>query len=217
MRLRIYPNGEVKLSAPLGVSEKWLYQYIDNKQEWIFKKINQFELTYGVEAYSYVKSGTSIKLFGQNYFFVIRKTKQNKVSKFENKIFVDVKNIDNQKSINKQIDLWLKEELLIVGNKKLEKLFPIIEKHGFEKPRIHIRKMKTIWGNCNPKDNKITINFYLHKANPSDIEYVVLHELIHFIHRKHNKAFFELLSLYMPDWKTRRDNLNLEVIQSIRV
>lgn len=217
VRLRVYPNGEVTLSSPLGVSEEWLRKYIDDKQKWIFEKTNQFELTKGVEAYTHVKSGTSIKLYGQNYYFVIRKTKQNKVSKFENKIFVDVKSIENQKTINALIDSWLKEELLIIGSKKLEKLYPIIEKHGFKKPKLQIRKLKTIWGNCNPKDNRITINFYLHKANPSDIEYVILHELIHFIHRNHNKAFFELLSLYMPDWKTRRDNLNLEVIQSIRV
>ncbi|MDR2159802.1 MAG: M48 family metallopeptidase [Treponema sp.] len=42
------------------------------------------------------------------------------------------------------------------------------------------------------------------------IEYVVLHELIHFLYPNHGREFYDFLTLYMPDWKGRKKVLDLE-------
>lgn len=88
---------------------------------------------------------------------------------------------------------WLRNRLNDI--EKLEKLYPIVKKHGVEKPKVVNRKMKTMWGNSNNKANQITINYYLYKAKPSHIEYAILHELLHFMYPNHSKEFYELLSL----------------------
>jgi len=41
---------------------------------------------------------------------------------------------------------------------------------------------------------------------------VVLHELAHFLHQKHDRNFYDFLSLLMPDWKKRRKLLKQERI-----
>ncbi|MBY9021665.1 MAG: DUF45 domain-containing protein [Candidatus Lokiarchaeota archaeon] len=46
-------------------------------------------------------------------------------------------------------------------------------------------------------------------------EYIVLHELVHFLYPKHNKEFYNFLSIYMPDWKERKKILDYEVVQGI--
>ena len=40
------------------------------------------------------------------------------------------------------------------------------------------------------------------------IEYVVIHELCHFIHPNHSKEFYGFMEQFMPDWKERKARLN---------
>ncbi len=42
------------------------------------------------------------------------------------------------------------------------------------------------------------------------IEYVILHEIAHFLYPFHNKAFYNFVSIHMPDWQERKKKLNLE-------
>lgn len=56
--------------------------------------------------------------------------------------------------------------------------------------------------------NKIIINRVLIKAPKDCIDYVVLHELIHFKHKNHGKGFYRLLDILMPDWPDKKKILN---------
>ena len=47
-----------------------------------------------------------------------------------------------------------------------------------------------------------------HGAMRNCIEYVVMHELCHFIHPNHSKQFYGFLAMLMPDWKERKQLLN---------
>ncbi|WP_264755623.1 M48 family metallopeptidase [Psychrobacter sp. Marseille-P5312] len=40
------------------------------------------------------------------------------------------------------------------------------------------------------------------------LEYIIVHELLHFKERQHNDRFKALLDTQMPDWRSRRDLLN---------
>lgn len=42
-----------------------------------------------------------------------------------------------------------------------------------------IKRMKTMWGACNPDARRIWLNLELAKKPPECIEYIVLHELGH--------------------------------------
>ncbi|MCE5341970.1 MAG: M48 family metallopeptidase [Eubacteriales bacterium] len=78
-----------------------------------------------------------------------------------------------------------------------------------------MRKMKTLWGSCSRNKGRISLNYYLYKASVPSIEYVILHELAHFIHPKHNKAFYDFLTIYMPDWEQRKAMLDYETVLGV--
>ena len=44
------------------------------------------------------------------------------------------------------------------------------------------------------------------------VEYVILHELRHFLYRRHDKNFYEMLTVCMPDWQERRRLLDYEIV-----
>lgn len=74
-------------------------------------------------------------------------------------------------------------------------------------PKLRIRKMKTRWGVCNRKDNIVTLNSELIKYGYQQIDYVIVHELSHFIYFDHSKNFWLQVSKYCKDYKVIRKTL----------
>ena len=215
VRLKVQPNGEVAISVPYNVSLKWINQYLKEKNGWVKEKLDSFKKTVGTEAIRYIKSGISTKYFGRQVLIIVKKSKKKQVYRDEDIIYIHTPDKKNENIMNKQLDKWIREKSKKVYEKTIDRLFPIIKKYGYECPGIHIRKMKTRWGSSNKEKGRITLNFYLYKALTPCIEYIVLHELVHFLYPKHNKEFYNFLSIYMPDWKERKKILDYEVVQGI--
>lgn len=57
------------------------------------------------------------------------------------------------------------------------------------------------------KKEAIILNKKLIEIDKECIEYVVLHELSHFINPNHSKNFYNLVTVFMPDWKKRKARL----------
>ncbi|MEG1932648.1 MAG: YgjP-like metallopeptidase domain-containing protein [Pygmaiobacter sp.] len=90
----------------------------------------------------------------------------------------------------------------------LTQYFPLFcETLGGEFPHIKYRTMKTRWGVCCPSKKQITLNRRLLDRSADAIEYVVLHEYVHFHHPDHGKGFYAELAALMPDYATRRVSL----------
>lgn len=75
-------------------------------------------------------------------------------------------------------------------------------------PKCGIKKMKTKWGSCNPNKELIWLNIDLAKKPIPCLEYVILHEMAHFVSPKHDDAFIAVLDRFMPRWRQVRSDLN---------
>ncbi len=70
--------------------------------------------------------------------------------------------------------------------------------------------MKTKWGSCNPRTKRILFNLELAKKHPNCVEYLVVHELLHLIERRHTERFDALMDKNLPKWRQYRKTLNAE-------
>ena len=86
-------------------------------------------------------------------------------------------------------------------------MYLLVKPYGVKYPMVKIRTMKSKWGSCQPQQGKITLNGSMIASPKEAIEYVVLHELAHFVHPNHSKKFYEFVETLMPDWKTRKEKL----------
>ncbi len=75
-------------------------------------------------------------------------------------------------------------------------------------PKWTIRRMKTKWGSCNRETRHIWFNAELAKKHPDCLEYIVVHEMTHYFERNHGERFTSLMDQHLPDWRSRRDQLN---------
>ncbi|SHY17473.1 metal-dependent hydrolase [Mycobacteroides abscessus subsp. abscessus] len=75
-------------------------------------------------------------------------------------------------------------------------------------PKWTIRRMKTKWGSCNRETRHIWFNVELAKKHPDCLEYIVVHEMTHYFERNHGERFTSLMDQHLPDWRSRREQLN---------
>jgi predicted metal-dependent hydrolase len=68
--------------------------------------------------------------------------------------------------------------------------------------------MKTKWGGSSPQRRTIRLNLELAKKDIECLDYIILHELAHFIVPNHSERFTALLDRHMPNWRRVRKHLN---------
>jgi predicted metal-dependent hydrolase len=78
---------------------------------------------------------------------------------------------------------------------------------GVKPAQIHIRPMTTKWGSVSLK-GRLTLDSHLLDIPQELIEYVIVHELVHFLAPNHGKLFKSFLFAYMPDWESRQQRLH---------
>lgn len=98
------------------------------------------------------------------------------------------------------LERWLKKETKRLFVERLDYWYQVFEE-DIPYPKLKIRKMKTRWGVCNKRDNSVTLNSRLMKYDPATIDYVVVHELSHFIHFDHSRNFWNTVKKYYPAYK----------------
>ena len=74
-------------------------------------------------------------------------------------------------------------------------------------PNLKIKKMKTRWGVCNTKNHNVTLNIELFRYDFECLDYVIIHELAHFIEPNHSKNFWKIVEKYCPNYKEIRKKL----------
>lgn len=213
INLRIKPQLSVTVSAPKHVPLQDIKDLIHKKAGWILKNFKRFTLERQDSSKLLFRSGDVIKYLGQNYILQVHLTSAKEEVWADNeKVYLLVRENRDPAFKEKLLDSWYREKAKLLFPALLESIFPLLEGHGIAKPKITVRKMKTRWGSCSINSNKISLNVELVKTPLACVEYVLLHELIHFVHPNHRKAFYNLLEALMPDWQERRNILKQEVL-----
>lgn len=140
------------------------------------------------------KEDNSFKLFGSSYDIIYGFPN---IEISENKIYAK----DN-KSLNKYLSKYIYD----IYNKRLDYWYNIFEEN-IPIPNLKIRKMTSRWGVCNIKNHNVTLNLELSKYKIDCLDYVIVHELSHFIYPNHSKNFWSLVGKYYPKYKEIRKYL----------
>ncbi len=106
----------------------------------------------------------------------------------------------------KDLTKWYKKQIEKIFNERLDIIYNKFEE-DIPYPKLKIRMMKTRWGVCNKRDNSITINANLIRETIDKLDYVIVHELSHFIHFNHSKSFWNCVEKYVPNYKKIRKAL----------
>ncbi len=118
----------------------------------------------------------------------------------------DIANSEIQELINKGVTEALRREAH-------EFLPPMVEaascRTGLDYRSITIRATRSKWGSCSSR-NDLSLSVYLMLLPDHLIEYIIIHELCHTVHRNHSAAFHSLVDHHLGG---REKELNRELKQ----
>ena len=209
INMRINPDGNIVISAPEKVKAKEIRRLVLDKVGWIKKtQISLSKIDRKRENLNFL-DGEKIYLLGKEYILKIIPSKLNSMHIQDNTLYINIKK-NNKEYIQNFYMKFLKQNLKCKVSQFVEYYCDTLVAHDILAPNIEIRKMKSRWGTCIPKKNKVIFNMALIKTPEHCIEYVVLHELTHFKHINHNEKFYNFITVFMPDWKRRKKILDEE-------
>jgi len=217
VNLSIKPDMTIIISAHEKVPLDFIYDFVKEKSSWVLKHMKNFE---NVKPYiqserEYV-SGESYKYLGKQYRLrVVSGSKQEVVKYYQGFIYLYVKDTTNFKHKEKLIEEWYRKKAQKTFQESLNKQYLLVQKYGIEKPSIDLRVMKVRWGSALIDSNTILLNSELIKAPKHCIDYVILHELIHFKYNDHSDNFYKMLYSLMPDWEKRKTVLDEEIVRDL--
>lgn len=196
-------KNEIVVKTPLKFKAHNLKEIVYHHKNWILKAIqkvptkNQFDFI----------CGGDIPFMGTQYpleLIANEKIKNIKVE-FKDDIFYFYHNPD-KKEYQDFLDA-LKKFYKKVAQKYIDPMFDEwCFRTKLNPQNISYRYAKRRWGSCSHINN-ISINYMLLQFPKKVIEYVVLHELCHIEEKNHSKRFYNLLSLYMSDYKVQESLL----------
>lgn len=139
------------------------------------------------------------QVYRDNFFYLGKKydiirTNSKEVVIGNEKLFVPI-NFDQDK--------WLKKQASIIFKERLDYWYNEFT-YEIPYPRLTIRKMTSRWGVCNSKLKKVTLNLELIKKDIACLDYVICHELSHFIEMNHSSNFWKVVGENYPNYKNIR-------------
>ena len=207
INLRIKPNMEIYISAPMNLHSDYIENFIRSKEKWIKQVLQKIEEAKQNQLPSQYLSGEKHKYLGKEYELEVKQGNSNRVSIKEGKIILTViSNIfENSDEKKKVMERWYFENAQKVFVNAIQKWLEILDE-SIEK--LSIKPMKSRWGSCNYVKRYINLNTELIKRTQFEIEYVVLHELTHLKYPNHGKGFYRYIENYMPNYKMAEKMLN---------
>ena len=103
----------------------------------------------------------------------------------------------------KSFDKYINNEIVRIYSERLNYYYNLFEER-IPIPNLKIRKMSSRWGVCNTKNHNVTLNYQLSRYDIECLNYVIVHELCHFVHPNHSKKFWLLVEKYYPEYKKIR-------------
>jgi len=207
IHLGVYPpNGKVRISVPLFVKEDTIKLFITTKLGWVRRQQRKFNEQPRQTSREY-KDKESHYFQGKRYLLKVIEVNSTPkvVQQAANILTLQIRpgsSVEKRKAV---MDKWyrynLKETIPIMIDKWERILKVKVNEFG-------IKQMKTRWGTCNTKEKRIWINLELAKKPLHCLEYIVFHEMIHLIERKHNERFKNIMNEKMPNWKRYKNELN---------
>ena len=182
--IRVKEDLTIYVTTNYYMSDKKIIKLLEESIASITKMIEKMERKKEKKNYFYY--------LGNQYDIVYTNNKD--VILGENKAFIP-KNMD--------IDKWYKKQASIIFQERLDHNYKIYNKR-IPYPSLTIRKMTSRWGVCNTKLKRVTLNLELIKKDPICLDYVIMHELTHFIYQDHSKNFWNLGEENFPLYKKVR-------------
>ncbi len=188
LSLQINSDAQIIVRAPNRLSIMHIEQFIDKKSNWIEQKITD-TLAKQLKKPTYL-TGEKFLYLGNEYPLSIN-------AKHPKELTFDAQTFKLSKGGQAEFLAWYKESFKKIALPRLEYY---AKNYHFTYHQVRLKTQKTRWGSCSSINN-INLNYLLIQAPMSVIDYVLVHELCHTVHKNHSSDFWQLVCTILPHYK----------------
>jgi len=194
-------RGRLFVKSP-KISQHKIEQLLLKKASWINSSRKNIENKKGKNVDFSLES--QLYFLGKSYPLICEKhDKKNIKFSFEEGVFRLMYLHYDETLFQRHIDAFYKKEAvryvrpLVLHWSKTMNLMP---------KNVSFRKTKRQWGSCS-SNNNLSFNTMMMKLPHEAIEYIVVHELAHIVHKHHQPAFWELVKKYLPCYEDAKKEI----------
>jgi len=185
------------VKAPLGASPETVGKHVESKKLWIYEKLKSTQKYSPKPAMKEFVSGETVLYLGKRYRLEIERSPEEKI-RFAGKFIIAAVSSERASEVFKN---WYKKQ---AAKKLPEKVARHAKNLGVQYNKVFISDLKYRWGSCTPKDN-LNFNWRLIKAPMFVVDYVIVHELAHFLESNHTERFWTIVEIQVPHYKKAKD------------
>jgi predicted metal-dependent hydrolase len=190
LAMHVEPNGTLLIKAPNRISMRDIQGFINSHSDWIKKQTEKLAKhpvikKKFIDGEEYLYLGNSYKLKIGNYKTIEPKTEFLQFPKFL------------EFRIEKELTNWYEQQAKDVITRRLEVNTKLM---GVEFTSVYFSDTISKWGSCSP-ENVLQFNWRLIMAPLLVLNYVVVHELAHTIHKNHSQRFWTKVASVNPSFK----------------
>ncbi|SFV64327.1 Putative predicted metal-dependent hydrolase [hydrothermal vent metagenome] len=196
LAIEISQNAQLIVRAPQKLSIKKVENFINEKQNWINKKIIAIKKSLTLGEFKYTDNEKHLFL-GEKYPIKLTTEQDKELIFFQNTFYL-------KHPINNPKEVFMNWYLTIAKKHLINRVEFFAKIHNLNYKKIKVNKAKTRWGSCS-YDNNLNFNYRLIITPEFVLDYVVIHELAHTIHKNHSKDFWDFVAIMMPKYKNAKN------------
>jgi len=206
IQITLDANEGVLVSAPLRAAPQMVEDVVRRRAGWIVRKGSESVLRARPKQFV---SGESLPYLGRQVRLFVEHDSVARVAvRFDHWSFhvtvpAGLTGDERPAAIGRAVAAWYRRRAQGRLESRVERWAGII---GCASPRVLTRDQRQRWGSCGP-DGTLRFNWRIVMAEPTLIDYVVVHELLHLRIRNHSQDFWSAVLSVMPDFRMRRRRL----------
>lgn len=203
IRLSISPRGAIRVSMPPWIPFEIGVKFVQKNRDWIIKQLSQSKV-------ELLEHGSKIGKAHHLYFTSVSElgeTIKTNLTATEVSVSSGL-SIDDSRVQVMLADLCEQALKLEAQHLLPLRISKLADRHGYQLKSVKVKKLTSRWGSCS-SDGNIVLNYYLIQLPWALIDYVLVHELTHTVHRHHQTDFWQALEATLPGTKRLRKELRL--------
>lgn len=201
IRIRITAGSKVVVSAPAHTGEKRIDDFVVQNALFIVDKLKEMDDRRNRFYPATYRTGDTFWHLGNETKLEIASSGQTKAARVGDTLTLHVPQGADYRFIKALFILWMDRQAEKVFTERAQLVFPAFKNLVKKDVRISSKNMLTRWGSINPKRHTISLSVHLLRCEAELIDYIIMHELCHFAHPNHSRAFYTELEKHCPDRK----------------
>ncbi len=206
LNLRVRRDGTVHLSIPRRTGEGEAIRFLQSHEDWLLQAMERMQAR--TEAHPTLGGdvGDVLPYLGKTLSITwVAGSPAGVEADLEHRcLTIRLPNPMSQELRRAAVEVFEKAETRRLVTTLISVHYPAVAGRGVPFPEhIRVKSLRSRFGSCAPATRSLNFASRLCEYPPAFVEYVVVHELCHFIHPNHSDAFWREVARILPDWQQR--------------